>query len=487
MSTAPEHFDIVLIGSGSNNSFPGPEFADRRIAYIDRGVGPHKIFGGTCLNVGCIPTKMFVHAADLAHAATTSQRFGVDSTINGVHFPAIRDRIFNRIDPISRGGEQYRAEHPDNDNLTYMRATARFVGPKEIEATFEDGTTRRITGDTFVLGAGSRPFIPPIPGLAEAQPLTSDTIMRIPELPSSIAILGSGVIALEFAHIMEALGVRVHIIARSASLLRTWDHDVSERITAIAKKRYDVHTEKLVREVETTAGGVRLHLQGLGDERDSIEVDQILVSVGRIPNSDVLNASAAGIAVCPDGRIAVDEYQRVLDTDGSVIDGVFSIGDLSTPQQLKHVANRELRIVRHNILHPHDLKVSNDLPVPAAVFTYPQIAGVGMTEFEALAWAEAEGRSIRIGRQEYAHIAYGWAMEMEAPGEFAKVIMEEDTGRILGAHVIGPQAPTLIQQLVQAMSFGQDARELARGQYWIHPAMPELIENALLQLGDDAP
>ncbi|RUP86772.1 mycothione reductase [Dermabacter sp. HSID17554] len=483
---APEHFDIALIGSGSGNSFPGPEFAEKSIVYIDRGVGPENIFGGTCLNLGCIPTKMFVHTANIAQNARRehAEKFGVDAELGGVGFPAVRERIFSRIDPISHGGEEYRAAHPDNANVTLLRGTARFVAPKRLAVETDNGT-REITADTFLLAAGSRPAIPAIPGLHEATPLTSDTLMRLEELPESIAILGSGVIALEFAHILDAFGVDVHLIARSGTLLRAFDEDIARRITEIASARYTVHLTTATTEVRRTEEGVEIDLQP-SDPADeaarTLTVADILVATGRTPNSDLLDAPAGGIGVDDAGRVMVDACQRALDPRGQVLDGIYSIGDLSSPAQLKHVANHELKVARHNILNPHDLRRSDDMPIPAAVFTSPQIATVGMSEREAREWAATTGREIQVARQEFADVAYGWAMELEAPGDFVKIIAEAETGRILGAHIIGPEAATLIQVLIQAMSFGLDARDIATKQYWIHPAMPEVIENALLQL-----
>ncbi|MCG7310469.1 mycothione reductase [Brachybacterium sp. ACRRE] len=476
------HYDIALIGSGSGNSFPGPELAGRSIAYIDKGVGPDQVFGGTCLNVGCIPTKMFVHTADLAATPADAGRFGVSETLDGVDWPAIRDRIFGRIDPIVEGGEAYRRDHEDNANLTLLRGTAHFTGPKALHVDLRDGGSEEITADTIVLGAGSRPTIPPIEGLADARPQTSDTIMRIDALPASLVILGSGVIALEMAHIFSGLGVRVSLVARSGRLLRAADDDVSARITELAREQWDVRTDVTTTAVRREDDG-RVVLQGTttgdgGEEDVEIRADEILVAVGRRPNSDLLDVAAGGIATADDGCVRVDPCQRVLGEDGQVLEGVWAFGDLSDPVQLKHVANHQLRVVRHNVLHPEDLERSDTMPVPAGVFTNPQIAMVGLTEREA----RAQGLDVRIAVQDYSSIAYGWALE-DTTG-FAKILAEAGTGRILGAHIIGPESTILIQLIIQAMSTGQTVSEIARTQYWIHPAMPELIENALLQLTD---
>lgn len=473
------HYDIALIGSGSANSFPGPEFAGRSIVQIDRGVGPDQVFGGTCLNLGCIPTKMFVHTADLARTPAESTRFGLTEQLRHVDWPAIRDRIFGRIDPITAGGEEYRRDHEDNANLTLLRGTARFTGAKTLRVTLNDGdesSVQTISAETIVLGAGSRPTLPPIDGLAEAKPHTSDTIMRIDQLPASLAILGSGVIAVEMAHIFASFGVEVTLIARSSQVLRSADADVSARLTEILGERLRLERGLSTTSVRRTAGGVELR-----GERDGAEVliqaEELLVAVGRRPNSDLLDVDAAGIDTAEDGRVEVDEHQRVL-AGGTPVPGLWSFGDLSSPYQLKHVANHEQRIVRHNILHPEQLRRSDTMPIPSGVFTHPQVAWVGMDEEQA----RSSGRAVKVAVQEYASIAYGWALE-DTTG-FVKIIADAETTEILGAHLIGPEATTLVQLLIQAMSTGQTARDIASTQYWIHPAMPELIENALLQLVD---
>ena len=199
-------------------------------------------------------------------------------------------------------------------------------------------------------------------------------------------------------------------------------------------------------------------------------VDEVLVAVGRKSNSDLLNLRATGIEVEDDGRVVVDEFQE------TAVEGIYALGDLTSPYQLKHVANHEARVVKHNLLHPEDPIEADHRYVPHAVFGSPQVASVGLTEEQAI----EEGVRYVVGREDYASIAYGWAME-DTTG-FAKILADPLTGQLLGCHVIGPQAATVIQPVIQAMSFGLDAHTMARGQYWIHPAMPELIENALLAL-----
>jgi mycothione reductase len=456
------HYDLVIIGTGSGNSILDSRFADWRVAIVEKGV-----FGGTCLNVGCIPTKMFVHSADLAAVPSHSGRLGVDQELTGVRWPDIRDRIFGRIDPLAAGGRVYRTEHADNANVTVYEGVARFVGERRLSVTLPDGSVETVTAGQVVLANGGRPRVPDLDGLADFH--TSDTVMRLDKLPARMIVIGSGFVASELAHVFSSFGVSVTVVARSGALLRREDTDISARFTELASRRWDVRLNRKETGVEYGHAGVVLHLNG-PDGVEAVEADELLIAIGRVPNSDLLDPSAGGISLTPTGHVEVDEFQR------TTAPGVWALGDICSPWELKHVANHEAKIVRHNLLHPSSLVAADHRFVPHAVFTSPQIASVGLTEQEAV----ERGVRYVTGVQDYSGIAYGWAME-DTTG-FAKILADPSSGLLLGAHIIGPQASTLIQPLIQAMSFGLDARTMAQGQYWIHPALPELVENALLNL-----
>jgi mycothione reductase len=455
------HFDLVIIGTGSGNSILDERFADRRVAIVERGV-----FGGTCLNVGCIPTKMFVHTADLAATPAASAKLGVDAELLGVRWTEVRDRIFGRIDPIAAGGRRYRREHADNENVTVYDGTARFTGERRLEVTTGSRTVE-ITADQIVLAAGGRPVVPP--GLEDVEYHTSDTVMRLDELPRRMVIIGTGFVAAEMAHVFSAFGVAVTVVGRSGAMLRHEDADISARFTEIVGQRWDLRLNRKLVGAGRVDGGIRVDLDG-AEGAESVETDQVLVAIGRVPNSDMLDLSAAGVEVTPTGHVVVDSHQQ------TTAEGVWALGDISSPFELKHVANHEARVVQHNLLHPSSPMEADHRFVPHAVFSSPQVASVGLTEQQAV---EQDVRFVS-STQDYAGIAYGWAME-DTTG-FAKLLADPASGRLVGAHIIGPQASSLIQPLVQAMSFDLDARRMARGQYWIHPALPELVENALLNL-----
>ncbi|HIW30697.1 MAG TPA: mycothione reductase [Candidatus Luteococcus avicola] len=467
-----EHFDVCIIGSGSGNTIIDERFEGKRVALVERGV-----FGGTCLNVGCIPTKMFVLPADLARSPEEGGRLGVDLRFEGVRFEEVRDRIFGRIDPISSGGKQWREQQPHVELFT---GTARFVGPDSLEIAIQgEDEPYRISADQFVIAAGSRARFKDLPGLNDPRVAgavhTSDTIMRLPSLPKSMIIHGGGFVAAEFAHVFSSYGTQVTMINRSPRLLRKEDEEVSELFTRLMGERvrlvlnqdisaYEANDDGTVAVIATDANGVEY----------SFEAEVVLEATGRIPNGDTLNLSAAGVETDQDGFVVVDAHQRTTN------ERIWALGDVCSHAQLKHVANAEARTVQHNLLHPDDLASTDHRFIPHAVFSDPQVAAVGATEQEL----REQGRRYVTKVQRFGDVAYGWALEDQE--HFCKVIADPATGQLLGAHIVGPQASTLLQPLVQAMSFGLGVREMARGQYWIHPALTEVIENALLGLELDA-
>ena len=455
MSENGDTFDLIIIGSGSGNHIP--EFLnDWRIAMVERDV-----FGGTCLNRGCIPSKMLVLPADRAVEADESRLLGVDITVNGADWLAIRDRVFGRIDPISESGRGYRAERCEN--VTLIEGTGQFVRSEIDGMHAVDVDGRRITAPNVLVAVGSRPSLPPIAGLQECGFHTSDSIMRLDTFPSRLGIIGGGYIAAEMGHVFSGLGSEVTLFNRSATMLSRHDSDIATTFTEEFRRRVSLQLGHLPSKVERTSQGIEMHCDG-----NIIIVDELLLATGREPNSDLLNCDLVGLETNSRGIVTVDSQMR------TSVPGIWAIGDVANEHQLKHVANAEVDVAFWNMAHADDQQVVTQRHVPAAVFSYPQVASVGLTEQAA----SAENRDVVIGRRDYAGTAYGWALG-DGPG-FAKVIVDRASDEILGAHIIGPQAATLIQPLVQAMQFSQTATQVARDVYYIHPALTEVIENALL-------
>jgi len=448
--TEPETFDLIIVGSGSGNSIPA-YLDDWNIAMVERDV-----FGGTCLNRGCIPSKMFVYPADVAVAAQEAAKLGIDTQFNGADWSAIRDRVFGLIDPIAASGRDYRSA--GTPNVTLVEGTADFVDERTL-----DVEGRRLTAPHILLAAGARPVVPPIAGLMETGFHTSDSIMRLPELPKRLGIIGGGFIAVEMGHVFSGLGSHVTIFNRSNTLLREFDHDISSTFTEAFGRRVELLLGHIPTKVERVADGIKITC-AVGET----VVDEVLVATGREPNSDLLNVDAAGLTCHHHGTVAVD------DTMATSVPGIWAVGDIANNYQLKHLANAEAAIAFWNIAHPDDLRHQSYKAVPSAVFSSPQVATVGLTEQEAT----KQGRSFTVGRREYSGTAYGWAMADDTG--FAKVLVDTETGLIIGAHVLGPQASSIIQPLIQAMQFDQRAEDVARQVFYIHPALTEVVENALL-------
>ncbi|WP_405059167.1 mycothione reductase [Kribbella sp. NBC_01505] len=451
------HYDVVVIGAGSGNMV-----IDGSLAGLDVAIVEERLFGGTCLNFGCIPSKMLAYAAEVAGIVRDADRYDVDAELRRVRWTDLRDRVFARLDAEEAEG---RAGRERSDFVTVYPGHARFVGAKTLEIDV-DGESVTIEADQIVIAAGGRPTVPPPVEESGLPYETSDTIMRIDSPPRRLAVLGGGYVAAELAHVFAAAGAEIVIVEQAELLLGQQDEAVAKAFTDLMRERYELRLGRELKKVEGGPGALRLVL----DDGSVVEADTLLVAVGRTPNSAGLDLEKAGIKTSDDGRVVVDEFQR------TSVDGVYALGDICTPYPLKHVANREAEVVAHNLRYPDDLRATDHSVVPAAVFTDPQIASVGATEQEC----REAGKDYVAASHQYGDVAYGWAME-DTTG-FCKVLADRATGRLLGAHIMGPQAATLIQPLVVAMTLDIDARTLAEQPYWIHPALTEVISNALQNL-----
>jgi mycothione reductase len=448
-------YDLVIVGAGSGNLLPTAGLEGLRVAIIERDR-----FGGTCLNRGCVPSKMLVYAADVAETVRHAGRYGIRAELILADWPAIRDRVFARIDPMSEEAVAFRRQC----GVDVYRGEARFVAPRVLEV---DG--QQLRGERIVLAVGSRPHVPEIVGLGEVPFHTSDTMMRVDALPESMVVIGGGYVAAEMSHVFGAFGTEITIVNRGPRLLDTLDDDVAQRFTERNLERFDVRLATEVARVERTSHGVAVHLDGEAGP-GVVEAEALLIGTGRTPNSDVLDVTAGGLAI--------DEYGHVVtnDTYATSVPGVWAIGDLANHFQLKHLANAEMRLVLHNALHADETRRANFPVMPSAVFAEPQVATAGPTE-RAL---REQGKPFVVARRDYSDTAYGWALEDTT--SFMKLIADPATRRLLAAHIIGPQAATLIQPLVQAIYLDNTIDQLAYDVLYIHPAPTEIITQALTEL-----
>ncbi|GLZ48981.1 mycothione reductase [Actinomycetospora sp. NBRC 106375] len=448
-------YDLVVIGAGSGNMLLGPELAGLRTAIVE----PDR-FGGTCLNRGCIPSKMLVVAADAARAVTDAGRLGVRASLEGVDWAAVRDRVFGRLDPL----HDQAVAHRRRGGIDVYQDAARFVGPGVLEVG-----GAKITADRIVVAAGSRPLVPSIPGLDTVAFHTSDTIMRLDELPASLIVIGGGFIAAELGHVFSAFGVDVTVVQQGPRMLMAEDAQISARFTELAARHVTLRVDTAVTAVASRGNGVAVTVERAG-EVEVLASAALLVATGRRPNTDLLDVAAAGLEV--------DEHGHLITDDSYVTSapGVWAFGDAANHFQLKHMANAEGRVVAHNIAHPDAPRRLRRDVVPRAVFADPQVAAVGLTEESA----RDRGIEYVVAVRDYADTAYGWALEDTT--SFVKLLADPRARTVLGAHIIGPQASTLIQPLIQAMMLGQTVDQLAHDVLYIHPAITEVLEQALLAL-----
>jgi len=446
-------YDVVVIGSGSGAMIVDAALRQGlRVAMVDRGP-----LGGTCSNVGCIPSKMLIVPADRVMEIREAEKLGIKASVDEIDFPG----IMQRMRALRASGQRAMREGLARaSNLDFYEQEGFFVD----ERTLQVGD-QQIRGDKVFIVAGTRPLVPPVQGLDQIPYLDNGSVFELDERPDSIAFIGGGYIACELAHFFSAMGSDVIILGRNERLVPEEEPEIAELLQQKMSERMQVHTSTEVLEVRRNGQGYVL----IGRDRRSgqlhqFEAEQVVVATGRQSNADRLQVENAGIATDGRGFIQVDEF---LETS---VPNVWALGDVIGKPLFKHVANREAVLAWHNSQHEEKVPVDYDA-VPHAIFTYPEIASVGLREAEA-----RQTGDILVGRARYSDVARGIAL-MEEDG-FAKVIVDGRDRRLLGFHIVGSQASILIQEVINAMATGGSAATLSLGMH-IHPALTELVLAAM--------
>ena len=451
----PQRFDLVVVGSGSGLDVANwAVAAGWRVALVEKGP-----LGGTCLNRGCIPSKLLLHSADVAMTLRRAPLFGIHPTGFTVDFPAMVRRVSESVD-----GDARRIEHAlrHRENPKLLQGEARFVGPRTLQVGDDV-----VEGDRVLLATGARPRVPDVPGLRDVPFLTSTEALRLDALPSSMVILGGGFVACELAHFFGSLGTRVAIVQRRATLAPAEDEEVALALTDAYRRRFDVRTDAEPTRVWKDGDGVAVETRRRDGEVEVLRAQTLLVATGVTPNSDTLDLARTGVRVDARGFIVVDDF---LETDEP---GVFALGDAIGRFLLKHNANHESTYAFHNMRHGPGERVPVDYhAMPHAIFGWPQVAGVGATE-QAL---RAAGVPYRVARWRVRDTAMGHALEDE--DGFVKFLVEPETRRILGCHVLGPEASILIHEVVVAMTSGEGTLESIARAVHVHPALSEVVHRA---------
>lgn len=449
-----EKFDVLVIGSGSGMIIASAAVNQGfKTAVVESGP-----MGGTCLNRGCVPSKMLIYPADVAAIIQEAAKLGVKATFASIDFEGIMERMRRLI--TSDSDAQARAVE-NTPNLKWFREKGEFIA----DYTMKVGE-HVITAEKIFIVSGARPGIPPIKGINSVDYLTSDTVLMLKEKPSSIIIVGGGYIGAEYSHFFASMGTKTTVIQLEPRVLPNEEPEISELLMKEMAKRMEVYTSMEVIEVKQQ-GPVKTvvaknHKNGSINE---FSAEALLVSAGRVPNSDILKPEKTGVKLDERGYIKVNEY---LETGKK---NIWALGDVIGKQMFKHAANYEAEIAWHNSIHSHKVPMDYSA-VPHAVFTHPQIASVGLKEAEA----KQQGYKIMVGKAFYRDTAMGSAMG--DPEGFVKVIVEQKTGRILGGHIIGPEASILIQEIVNAMvTEDRSFVPIIRAMH-IHPALSEVVQRA---------
>ncbi len=446
------HYDVLVFGGGTgNNVAAAAADAGLETALVEKGP-----LGGTCLNRGCNPSKMLIQAANAATHVREAGKFFVDATLQDVDYAAIVDDMDETLAPLAEGmAESYEGK----DHLTMYRAEGTFVDERTVAV---DG--QRLTADKVVVAAGSRPLVPPIDGLEEVEYMTSDDALYRRDQPDSLVILGGGYIAVELGYFFESLGTDVTIVEMLDSLVPREDHEIANEFTDVARERHDVYTGHRATAVESEGDGVVVHAGAEDGREATVRGDDLLVALGRRPNTDTINTDAAGVETDDNAFVVTNDH---LETSA---EGVWAQGDIADNAMFKHSGDYETDVMVENVVHDGDA-TAEFTAMPHAIFTEPQMAGVGATEDEL----QEEGTEYVVGREDLPGTPMGRAKKLDHG--FVKALASPD-GEILGCHALGYEASTMIHEVVVAMRAGSGHVSDVTDTIHAHPALNKVVEYA---------
>ncbi len=448
-----KRFDVIVIGAGSGlqiSSYAAEQ--GMKVAVVESGP-----FGGTCLNRGCIPSKMLIHSADVAEEIKNAQMFGINARITSINWKQIISRVNGLVDKDAKEIEQ---GNKQTKNITVYKTKGQFIGKKLLRVGKDV-----ITADKIFICAGARPSIPPILGLKDVPFITSDEALRLPKQPKHLIIIGGGYIASELAHFFGALGTKITIIQRSSLLMNNEDTEIAQRFTEVYKRKYNVLLNATTKQVYKKGKNISVDVE-IGGKQHTVVGDTLLLATGRVPNTDILNVKMTGVEANERGFIKVNEYLE------TTVPGIWAIGDIAGVYMFKHSANLEAEYAINNAFGK---KTPVDYyAMPHAAFSSPQVAAVGKTEDEL----KEEKIPYLKAMHDFKDTGYGKAIE-DNDG-FVKVLINPKTKEILGCHIIGTDASILIHEVIVAMKAKLGAEGITKAVH-IHPALSEAVQRAFNQ------
>ena len=455
--------DAVVIGTGQAGKPLAVSLAKAgwKTAVVERDA-----VGGSCINVGCTPTKTMVASARVAHLTRRGADYGVITGPLTMDLGRVRQRKQDVVTSFRTGSEKGLER---TKGLELVRGEARFQGPNSVEVTTPEGDTRTLNAEKIFINTGTRPVIPPYVDTPEVAALDNASIMELGEVPDHLLVLGGGYIGLEFGQMFRRFGSQVTIIQRGKQLLSREDPDVAGEIVEILRGE----GIEILLDSEAVSGtrgdDGQIELAVHTPDGDSVKSgSHLLAAAGRVPNSDRLNLEAAGIETDARGFITVNERLE------SNVAGVYALGDVKGGPAFTHISYDDYRIVEQNLLNDGSATTEGRL-VPYTVFTDPQLGRVGLTETEA----RLEGRDIRVAKLPMTHVVR--AIEMDETRGFMKAIVDRHTDQILGCAVLGVEGGEVMSVLQMAM-MGEVPYTTIRDGVFAHPTLAESLNNLFMSM-----
>ena len=456
MSKEFKEYDAIIVGAGQS----GPPLATalagagQQVALVER-----KHVGGSCINTGCTPTKTMIASARIAHLVGRAKDYGVNAAFNSVDFQKVIERKQGVVDSFREGSKKKLLDAP---NLTLLEGEAAFTGEKELEVKLSEGGSEYIKASTIIINTGTVPSMPPIPGLKDVSSLDSTSIMELGELPRHLLIIGGGYIGVEFGQMFRRFGSKVTIIQRGEQLLPREDSDVAEEVAKILKQEgLEIILEADTKKIEKAGPGkIALTLEKGGELR-KIEGSHLLVATGRTPDTEILNLEAAGIKTSERGFIPVNERLE------TAAPGIFATGDVNGGPAFTHISYDDFRILKQNLLEDGDASTAGR-PLPYVVFIDPQLGRIGLTEKAA----KEIGHKYLVAKMPAGWIAR--AIEIDETNGMIKVLVDAETGRIIGAAVLCVEGGE-IMALLQVAMMGDLHYTVLRDAIFSHPTISEAM------------
>ncbi|MGE0130459.1 MAG: mercuric reductase [Blastocatellales bacterium] len=456
----PATYDAIIIGTGQAGKPLSIALANAgwKTAVIER-----LHVGGTCVNVGCTPTKTMVASARVAYLARRAADYGIHTGEISVNLAEVRQRKQSVVDSFRNGGQR---AIENTKNLDLLFGEAGFTGPNSIVVKMNSGETRQLTAKKIFINTGCRPADPRVAGLDKITALDSSSIMELDELPEHLLVLGGGYVGLEFGQMFRRFGSRVTIVQRASQLLGREDQDVADEVAKIMQEdgvEVLLNTEA-VRVEQSGDGPIHLTARTPEGER-TITGSHLLTAAGRVPNTDALNLTASGVETDKNGFIKANER---LETN---VSGVYALGDVKGGPQFTHISYDDFRIIRTNLIENGDATINNRF-VPYTVYIDPQLGRVGLSETDAVAL----GLNVKIAKMPMSHVAR--ALEMSESRGFMKVVIDADTRQILGCAILGVEGGEIMSMIEIAM-MGKLPYTVLNDAIFAHPTLAESLNNLL--------